>query len=84
MRKSLLVLATASALVLGGAAQAQATHPLSLAHAPAGLRAGADAEGASELRGTGKWIIGAVVLALVIWGVTELLDNDDEAFPVSP
>ena len=82
MRKSLLVLATASALVAGGAARA--AQPLSLANAPAGLRAGADAEAASELRGSGKWIIGAVVLALLIWGAMELLDNDDEAFPVSP
>ena len=83
MRRLFLTLATASALVLGGAAQAQATHPLRVANA-SGLRAGADMESESQLRGTGKWIIGAVVLALLIWGAIELLDNDDEAFPVSP
>ena len=83
MRQMFLTLVTTSALVLGGAAQAQATHPLSVANAP-GLRAGADMESESQLRGTSKWIIGAVVLALLIWGAIELLDKDDEAFPVSP
>ncbi len=30
------------------------------------------------------WIIGLVVLLLLIWGVAELLDNDDDVNAVPP
>ena len=74
----------AAASLLGGAgAAAQSAAPLSLADSPAITRAGADADGASELRG-GRWVLAAAVVALVIWGAIELLGDNDEAFPASP
>lgn len=84
MSRTLLTLATASLLTFGGMAQAQTMHPLSIANAPSAQRAGADLQDGSELRGTAKWIVGAVVLGLLIWGIIELTGDDEEAFPVSP
>ena len=84
MSRTVLTLATASLLTFGSMAQAQTMHPLSIANEPAVQRAGADLQGGSELRGTAKWVVGAVVLGLLIWGVIELTSDDEEAFPVSP
>lgn len=30
------------------------------------------------------WIIGLLVLLLLIWGVTEMMDNDDDAYAPVP
>ena len=46
-------------------------------------RAGAEAEDSSELRGTTAWILAAVVLGLIVWGVVELTGNEED-FPTSP
>ena len=49
------------------------------------MRAGAGAQSASELdgrNGIGIYLIGAVVLGLIIWGVIELTKDDEES--VSP
>ena len=81
--RTLAALAAISMLGAGGAAAAQSAAPLSLASSPALTRAAAGLEDSSELRGPTKWILGAVVLGLVIWGIIELLGDDDEAFPVS-
>jgi hypothetical protein len=81
--KMLGMLGAASLLVAGGAASAQSAEGLSLAGSPA-VRAGADLAGANEIRGSARYILGAIALALIVWGAIELLDNDDEAFPVSP
>jgi len=75
---------TALSLTVSSVAVAQSAAPLSLAGSPGGSQFGADVGEASELRGPGLWIAGAVALGLIIWGLTELLDNDDEAFPNSP
>jgi len=84
MISKLLGMAGAAALLVSsGAAAAQAAAPLSLANAPA-VRAGADLSETSDIRGSARWILGAVVVALVVWGLIELLDDDDEAFPNSP
>ena len=74
---------TALSLTVGSVAAAQSAAPLSLGNSPAFDRAGADATDASALRGPGLWIAGVVVLALAIWGVSELLDNET-AVPASP
>ena len=74
----------AALLAVGGSAGAQAAAPLSLARSAAVERAGADAAGSSELRGTTAWIIGAVALALIVWGALELLDDGTNAVPASP
>jgi hypothetical protein len=71
----------AVALVAGsGAAAAQTAQPLSIANAPAVDRAGADS---SELgsRGYGIYIIGAIALALIIYGAIELLGDDEPNSP---
>jgi hypothetical protein len=44
-------------------------------------RAGADVAGANELRGSTGWIIGAIAVALLIWGAIELFDDDDPESP---
>ena len=73
---------TALTLIAGSGA-AVAAQPLSLSHSPAVERAGAPVSGASELnRGAGTWIIGAIALGLIIWGIIELTDDDDA--PASP
>ena len=58
---------------------AQSASPLSVSNAPAVERAGADTDSANELRGTTGWIIGAIALGLIIWGVIELLDDDPDS-----
>jgi hypothetical protein len=81
--KLLAALGAASLLVGGSAAAAQSAAPLSLAQSPA-VRAGAGLSDPNEIRGSAKWILGAIALGLIIWGAIELLDDDDEAFPTSP
>jgi hypothetical protein len=78
LSRTLAVLAAATLVFGSSAAVAQSAQPLSLANAPAVERAGADVAGASELRGTTGWIIGAIALGLIIWGAIELLDDDED------
>ncbi|MGQ0588114.1 MAG: hypothetical protein ACT4N8_01105 [Sphingosinicella sp.] len=77
---------TALALIAGSsAAAAQTAQSLSLSNAPAIERAGAPVGDASELdgrRGVGIYIIGAIALGLIIWGIIELTKSDDS--PASP
>jgi|GEM_PF-2666214 len=66
------------------AAVAQSAQSLSIAHAPA-VRAAAASERAGDLddrNGIGIYVIGAVVLAALIWGVIELTKKDEG--PSSP
>lgn len=79
-KKSLAALAAISVLTASSAAVAQTAAPLSLASAPA-LSGGASSELDSR-NGFGIYIIGAVVLGLIVWGVIELT-KDDEG-PTSP
>jgi hypothetical protein len=81
--KMLAVLGAASMLAGASAAAAQTAAPLSLAQSPA-ARAGAEAGEANQLEGTALWIVGAIALALIIWGVIELLDDGTNAMPASP
>jgi hypothetical protein len=57
---------------------------LSLANSPA-ARASAGTSGQSRLEnhGAGIYIIGAIVLGLIIWGIIELTNNDND-MPHSP
>ena len=82
--KHLAAIAAVSMLTASSAAAAQSAQPLSLAGSPA-ARAGAEASGQSNLdrRGYGIYIVGAVVLGLIIWGIIELTNND-HAMPNSP
>lgn len=77
--KPLAALAAISLVVGSSAAAAQSAAPA----APAVDRAGAQSDEANDLVGGGTiLIIGAVVLALAIWGIIELTNDDEE--PVSP
>lgn len=79
--KKIAGLAAASLLAMSSAAAAQTAAPLSLVQSSAVQRAGTSAERTNELRGTTGWIIGAIALALIIWGAIELLDDDDSESP---
>ena len=76
--RKLAALAAISMITASSAAVAQSAAPASSAPA---ARAGVTTEGASELRGAGIYIIGAIVLALIIWGAIELLDDGDSESP---
>ncbi|MGZ8282213.1 MAG: hypothetical protein ACXWUN_04580 [Allosphingosinicella sp.] len=80
--KTLAMLAAASLITASTAASAQVGAPQAVE------RTGAATTGASQLDddddgGITIWIIGAVVLGLLIWGIIELTEDDDEA-PISP
>jgi hypothetical protein len=77
--KKLAALAALSMITASSAAIAQSAAPLSVS-APA-ARAGADTQGSSELRGTTAWILAAIALGLIIWGVIQLTDDDGASSP---
>ena len=84
LSKKLSALVAISMLTASSAAVAQSAQSLSLANAPA-MRAGVDVQGANALdsrNGIGIYLIGAVVLGLIIWGIIELTKNDEG--PESP
>lgn len=84
LSKKLSALVALSVLTASSAAVAQTAQPLSLANAPT-ARVGApmtDASALDDRNGIGIYIIGAVVLGLIVWGVIELT-KDDEG-PASP
>ena len=74
--RTLAAVAAASLIFGTSAAAAQSAAPTS---APAVERAGADVADASELRGTTGWIIGAIALALLVWGAIELFDDNEDS-----
>ena len=76
--KSLAALAALS-MIAAGPAAAQSAAPLSVAPA---ARAGEQAQGSNELVGTTAWILAAIALGLIIWGIIELTSDDDA--PDSP
>lgn len=70
-----LAAVSALALVLGSSAAAAQT---GVAPASAAItQSDSDLSG----RGAGIYIIGAVVIALLIWGAIELLDDDEPSSP---
>jgi Spy/CpxP family protein refolding chaperone len=73
LSKKLAAIAAVSMLTASSAAVAQSAQPLSLSNSPI-ARAGAVTSGENNLdrRGFGIYIVGAVVLGLVIWGIIEL------------
>ena len=84
LSKKLAAIAAASLISASSAAVAQSAQPLSLSQSPAAARASAGLAGESNLdrRGIGIYIVGAIVLGLIIWGIIELT-SDDEG-PSSP
>jgi hypothetical protein len=76
--KNLAAIAALSLIASSSAAVAQTAQPLSLANSPA-ARASAGISGESSLdrRGYGIYIVGAIVLGLIVWGIIELTKNDN-------
>ncbi|MGQ0661468.1 hypothetical protein [Sphingosinicella sp.] len=74
-------LAAVAAISLITAPVAAATP--SVAAPPLAQRAGAETGSANELVGTTAWILAAIALGLIVWGIIELT-SDDEDFPTSP
>ena len=84
LSKKLSALVAISMLTASSAAVAQSAQSLSLAGSPS-VRASADGQDVSALdsrNGIGIYLIGAVVLGLIIWGVIELTKSDEG--PSSP
>ena len=84
LSKKLAAIAAASLISASSAAVAQSAQPLSLSNSPAAARASAGVSGESNLdrRGIGIYIVGAIVLGLIIWGIIELTKNNNG--PSSP
>ena len=82
-----LVAPIAAALLIGmtGSAVAQTAQPLSLSNSPTISRSGAGIQGESNLdrRGYGIYVIGALVLAAIIYGVVKLVNHKSNN-PTSP
>jgi hypothetical protein len=72
----LAALAALSMITASGAAVAQAAAPLSTDGAPA-VQAGETTRGSNELVGTTAWILAAIGLGLIVWGIVELTDDSD-------
>lgn len=89
MLKKLATMAAALSLVAGSVAPAIAAQPLSLGNLPA-ARASADVGPSSALNGDrdDMWmqIAALVAVVLIIWGITEILDDDVDlsSQPLSP
>jgi hypothetical protein len=84
LSKKLAAIAAVSLITASSAAVAQSAQPLSLSHSPAAARAGASTSEQSNLdrRGYGIYIVGAIVLGLIVWGIIKLVDNNNG--PSSP
>ena len=84
LSKKISAVAAAAVLSASSAAVAQTAQPLSVANSPM-VRAAAPATQTSALddrNGIGIYIIGAVILGLIVWGVISLTDGNDT--PNSP
>ena len=74
--KKLAALAALSMITASSAAIAQSAAPLSIDSAPA-VQAGETTQGSNELVGTTAWILAAIALGLIVWGIIELTDDSD-------
>jgi hypothetical protein len=84
LSKKLAAIAAVSLITASSAAVAQTAQPLSLSNSPTVERAGAGTSGQSNLdrRGYGIYVVGAIVLAAIIYGIIKLTDNNNG--PSSP
>jgi len=81
LSKKLSALVALSMITASSAAVAQSAQSLSLGNAPA-ARTGAatsDAAALDDRNGIGIYIVGAVVLGLIIWGIIELTDGGSKS-----
>jgi len=78
LSKKLSALVALSMITASGAAVAQSAQPLSLNNSPAVAR-GERASDLDDRNGIGIYIIGAVVLGLIIWGIIELTSDGSDS-----
>ena len=76
-----LLAAAALSVAAAGPVSAQSAAPLSLANSPV-MRAGAPLDDASDLRGLTPVLLGAVVVAILVFVLVDL--GKDNALPDSP
>ncbi len=76
LSKKLSALVALSMITASSAAVAQSAAPLSLSNSPATATT-TDASALDDRNGIGIYIVGAVVLGLIIWGVIELTSDDE-------
>lgn len=81
LSRKLSALVAISVLTASSAAVAQTAQPLSLGNAPARSALPTQANELDGRNGIGIYIIGAVVLGLIIWGVIELTKDDEPSSP---
>jgi hypothetical protein len=68
--------------IAASAALALTLAPVAVQAAPQEVsRVGSDVAAAEEVRGTTMWIVAAIALGLIIWGIIELTGDDS---PTSP
>ena len=84
LSNKLAAIAAVSLITASSAAVAQSAQPLSLSSSPAVQRASAGTSGESNLerRGIAMYVVGAVVVGLIVWGIIELTKNNNR--PHSP
>ena len=49
--------------------------------AQAAPRTGAEIGKSEQVRGTTMWVVGAIALALIVWGIIELTSDDEPESP---
>ena len=76
--KKLAALAALSMVTASSAAVAQSAAPLSVAPA---ARAGETTQGSNQLVGTTAWILAAIAIGLIVWGIIELTGDDGPSSP---
>jgi hypothetical protein len=82
LSKKLSAIVAISVLAASSTAVAQTAQPLSLANAPSAPAAAPVQSSALDSRnGIGIYIIGAVVLGLIVWGIIELTKDDEPSSP---
>jgi hypothetical protein len=81
LSKKLSALVAISVLAASSTAVAQTAQPLSLANAPSAGAVSTQASALDDRNGIGIYIIGAVVLGLIVWGVIELTKDDEPSSP---
>jgi hypothetical protein len=81
LSKKMSALVAISVLSASSAAVAQTAQPLSLANAPT-TQAAVSPNQLDSRNGFGIYIIGAVVLGLIVWGIISLTDKNNG--PASP
>ena len=81
LSKKMSALVAVSVLSASSSAVAQTAQPLSLANAPVAQSASTQASSLDGRNGFGIYIIGAIVLGLIVWGVISLTDSNGPSSP---